>query len=140
MKEEEVHPLSYKYLLKHGFTDYCGVCTKNGEHGSGDVPVPTSNNNKVQIDHKGEVRKDNKWIRMWIEDKGSCNLSTILEGFSRICYAVFYGGGSGLLSMPGDSFKIADSNKEFLQLMAKTTVGKGAVGILNIEKSIEIWF
>lgn len=140
MIEEEVHPLSYQYLLNNDYDNYCGVCTKNGNFGSGDVPVPTENKNKIQIDHKGEKRFENKWIRRWIEDKGSCNLSTILEGFSRICYAVYYGGGDGLLALPDDSFKIALSNQDFLMLIAKVTIGKGAVGILNAESFDEIWF
>ena len=140
MNEDEVHSRSYQYLLKHGYNNYCGVCTKNGEYGSGDVPVPTENKNKVQIDHKGEKRVNDKWIRCWIEDKGSCNLSTVLEGFSRICYAVYYGGGNGLLSLPDDSFRIAEQNKDFLSLIAWVTFNKGSVGIINIETLKEIWF
>ena len=140
MIEEEVHPLSQKYLLEKGFTSYKGVMTKNGCYGSGDVPVPTQNDNKVQIDHQGEKREKNQWVRFWIEDKGSCNLSTVLEGFSRICYAIYYGGGDGLLSLPSDSFEIAMSNKEFIALLASITVGKGRVGILDIESKKEVWF
>jgi len=140
MIEDEVHPLSKLFLEKKGFKDYKGVCTKNGEYGSGDVPVPTEHDNKVQIDHLGEQRSGPEWLRLWIEDKGSCNLSTILEGFSRICYAVYYGGGAGLLALPNDSFQIAMHNEEFLKLMASITVGKAGVGLLNIETNKEVWF
>jgi hypothetical protein len=140
MIEEEVHPLSKLFLERQGYTDYCGVCTKCGEYGSGDVPVPTENANKVQIDHKAEKREDGRWLRKWIEDKGSCNLSTILEGFSRICYAIYHGGGDGLLSLPSDSFQIAMDNKDFLELMAKTAKTEGSVGILDIETKKEVWF
>jgi len=138
--EEEVHPLSKLFLERKGFNSYKGVCMKKGEFGSGDVPVPTINANTVQIDHQGEKRENNQWVRLWIEDKSSCKLSHILEGFSRICFAIYYGGGDGLLSLPHDSFQIAMNNEEFFELMAHVTVGKGRVGLLNIEKNKEVWF
>ena len=137
MKEEEVHLLSKAWLDKQEYS-YKGVCNNGKEYGSGDVPVPTLFKEKIQIDHMGEKRTDD-WVRLWIEDKGSCNLSTLLEGFSRVCYAVYFGGGDGLLSVPHDRIRILAENQDFFRLIAHTTVGKGRVGYLDAEKGKEVY-
>lgn len=141
MKEEEVHPLSKQWLLDRGFDSYKGVCNKGQENGSGDVPVPTVVKEKVKIDHMGEKRTDIAWVRLWIEDKGSnANLSTLLEGFSRVCFAIFYGGGDALLSVPHDRIKVIEENEEFFKQLANVTVGKGRAGILDVEKGKEQFY
>jgi len=139
MKEEQVHLLSKAWLDKQGYI-YKGVCNNGKEYGSGDVPVPTLSKEKVKIDHMGEKQTDIGWVRLWIEDKGSCNLSTLLEGFSRVCYAVFNGGGEGLLGIPHDRVQVINDNEDFFDKLALVTVGKGRVGFLDVEKQIVKYF
>ena len=145
MKEEQVHLLSKSFLLKKGYS-YKGVCNENttrenkyngeDEPVGGDVPVPViSDIAIVKIDHQGEKDGD----RLWIEDKGSCNTSTILEGFNRVCFAVWYGGGDGLLSVPSDRIQLVNDIEDFLIRNAQVTNGKGRVGILDAETG-EHWF
>lgn len=135
MQEREVSKCSKAWLEKQGY-DYKGVCS------NGHVPVPTiTKNEKVLIDGMGEKRENGEPLRLWIEDKGSnANLSTLLEGFSRICFAVFYGGGDGLLGIPHDRIRVVNENQEFFKRLADVTVGKGRVGLLDVEKEKINWF
>lgn len=138
MREEEVHLLSKKWLEDNGY-GYKGVCNEGTGLG-GHVPVPTvTENEKVLIDNQGEKRENGEWIRLWIEDKGSnANLSTLLEGFIRVVYAVYYGGGDGLLSIPHDRMRVIEENQEFFYRFANAAVGKGRVGVLDIEKGVKV--
>ena len=133
MIEDEVHPLSKKFLESQGYTSYKGVCNKNGEYGSGDVPVPTECVEKVRIDHQGEKQTKDGYDRLWIEDKGSTGLSTLLEGFTRLLYAIYNGSGDGLLGLPHDMIQVIKANEEFFKRLAVVAVGKGRVGILDVE-------
>lgn len=145
MKEDKVHLLSQHFLLDNGYS-YKGVCNntkfrKNRVTGKdellgGEIRVPIiSDYAIVKIDHMGEKGIE----RLWIEDKGSCNTSTILEGFSRICFAVFYGSGDGLLALPHDMIKKIKEIDEFLILLAHIVIGRGRVGILDVEQK-KYWF
>lgn len=146
MIEKEVHVLSKRWLESQGY-QYKGVCNEGKtfenrydgqvEKVGGHVPVPTvTENEKVLIDNQGEKQENGKWIRVWIEDKGSnANLSTLLEGFIRVVYAVYHGGGDGLLSVPHDRMRIIEENMDFIKQVAEVTVGKGRIGILDAEKN-----
>jgi len=63
---------------------------------------------------------------LWVECKGDVNLSELLEGFIRVEFAVYYGGGLGLLAIPNNATQKLLKYKDFLK--------NNTVGILNIEK------
>jgi len=61
---------------------------------------------------------------MWVECKGDESLSQLLEGFIRTEFAVFYGGGLGILAVPHEAtqklLKYSDfikQAKEVIQLL-----------------------
>lgn len=87
----------------------------------------------------GEKLVGTSYDRLWIENKGSCGLSKLLEGFTRVCYAVFYGGGDGLLVLPHDMIRIVKENDAFFRQEALVVNGKGRSGVLDIETK-EYWF
>lgn len=154
MKEEEVNKAVKKWLEKNGYT-YKGVAKEKGKYGSGDVPVPNGkrdvlidNQGTRLVDEEGNIvsflderyyKTDKKTDKLhfeviWIEGKGDdVGFSEILEGFIRVVYAVFYGGGIGLLATGRERFEKIMEEKSFFESVAKVTIGKGKVGVMNTE-------
>lgn len=133
-KQNQYKP-SY-YSTRHGKATTYPIITKKG--GYGQVPVPLPNGSRsILIDHQGV--KDNPIDLLWIEAKGSGdNLSELLEGFVRLCAAIYYGRGNGYLAIPHREFNLLLEQKEFLKAVANSVNGKGTMGLLDIEKGGEI--
>lgn len=132
MTEDEVNLKVKEWLESHSY-HYKGILKK----GLGQVPVPDGIGRSVLIDHQGI--KHNPIDLVWIEAKGSgCNLSELLEGFSRTIYAIYYGGGHGYLATPHDEYTRLVKQKDFLKAVAESVNGKGTMGLLDIEIGLEL--
>lgn len=131
MTEDEVNLKVKEWLLRHSFK-YKGILNK----GLGQVPIPDGSRS-VLIDHQGF--SDSTQDLVWVEAKGSgVNLSELLEGFIRVSYAVFEGGGTGYLATPHKEFELLVERKEFLEAVAHSVNGKGQMGLLDVEKQRQI--
>lgn len=149
MKEEEVNERVKAWLEKQEYS-YKGVL-KNG-----DVAVPDGKRDVLidaqgvrLIDKEGKVAKfdegkgykswgsinDYLFETIWVEGKGeNANFSELLEGFVRTLYAVWYGRGTGLLAVPSDKYELLMEEKEFLTNLSQVVVGKGSMGVMDVER------
>lgn len=143
MKEEEVNVVCKKWIEDNNYK-YKGVLNKrprsykerNGvKNGWGQVPVPDGIGN-VLIDHQGIGDVDSSLI--WIEAKGERDsFSELLQGFIRIIYACYHGGGKGLLAVPDKEYSNLMEYKEFISKVASAS--ERQIGIFNAEKNIIKW-
>ena len=144
MTENEVNAVCQKWIEANGYK-YKGVLNcrpsrakeRNGKDvGWGQVPVPDGLG-QVLIDHQGVLDKDKSII--WIEAKGEDDaFSELLQGFIRVLYACYYGGGSGLLAVPDNEYCKLIERKEFLINIAKASEKR--IGLFNAESEEIIWF
>ena len=133
MTEDEVNLRCREWLMSKGYK-YKGILNV----GLGQVPVPDGTR-QVLIDHQGI--KDNPVDLMWVEAKGSdLNLSKLLEGFIRVNYAVFEGGGSGYLAIPSKEYDMLLGRREFLEAVAHSVNGRGQMGLVDVEQRHELIF
>lgn len=118
-----------------------------------EVLVPSGNHRTVILDLRGEriegatydgqhyssksEMKKLDFELLWVECKGSVNLSEALEGYIRTLFAVWNGGGLGVLAVPSDVYDALSVEQEFLVQTAKVAVGKGLMSILDVEN--EVW-
>lgn len=132
MTEQEVNEKVKEWLLANGFR-YKGVLR------DGDVPAPDGYR-RVRIDHQGY---DDANLRLiWVEAKGSNTpLSELLEGFIRLAYAMWHGGGDGLLAVPSEEAQILldETVRSFLSEIASALSLKGNIGIWDVEKGEIVW-
>ncbi|GAI27422.1 unnamed protein product [marine sediment metagenome] len=66
---------------------------------------------------------------VWCECKGDQSLSELLEGFIRLEFGVFYGGGHGILAVPHTATMRLLSHKKFL------AQAKDVIQILDVEQN-----
>lgn len=133
MTEDEVNQKVKEWLENH-FFKYKGILNI----GLGQVPVPDGTRS-VLLDHQGF--RDDIPDLLWIEAKGSgCSLSELLEGFIRLTYGIFMGGGNGYLAIPHNEFEILLERREFLEAVSRSTNGKGYIGLLDAEEGVTIEF
>lgn len=133
MTEQEVNEKVREWLLANGFR-YKGVLS------SGDVPAPDGYR-RVRIDHQG-YRDSFPPEVLWVEAKGSgTSLSELLEGFIRLAYAMWHGGGNGLLAVPSEEAEILldETVRPFLSEIASTLSLKGNIGIWDVESGEIVW-
>jgi hypothetical protein len=52
---------------------------------------------------------------LWIECKGNVNLSELIEGFARLEFALFYGGGKGLFCAPVKQIRLMEEFGEYFK-------------------------
>ena len=123
MTEGEVNETVKSWLEAHNY-HYKGIC-RNGQ-----VPVPIERVT-ILIDHQGEKLTPPQ--RLWVEAKGDVNMSELLEGFVRLCFAVFYGGGDGLLAVPQKQLWHLLEVQEFLGTMVMVFKSRGKIGLFNAE-------
>ena len=130
MTENEVNKKCKTWLEKRNYS-YKGILNA----GKGEVPVPDGKN-QVYIDHQG-INNFTKDL-IWIEAKGQDdNISELLQGFIRVLYACYHGGGKGLLAIPDTEYQKLLEQKDFLAKVARA--GERQVGLLNVEKEETEW-
>ena len=140
MTEDEVNIVCKKWLINNGY-NYKGVLNVKPQlnaniNGYGQVPVPDGNN-QVLIDHQGINDREKSII--WIEAKGENDpFSELLQGFIRVTYACYHGGGRGLLAVPENEFDKLLEQSQFLTSVCKST--GLPMGLFNATESKAIWF
>lgn len=65
---------------------------------------------------------------IWVECKGDQGISDLLEGFIRLEFAVFYGGGKGILAIPNEAYQKLTKYAEFLKQ------AENVICLLNVEE------
>lgn len=140
MTENEINLKVKEWLISNGFA-YKGVLNAKPkkeayENGYGQVCVPDGNR-CVLIDHTGH--KDYPVVDLiWIEAKGSgVGMSTLLEGFSRMAYAVYHGGGRGLLACPTAEFELLFAQRLFLKAIG--VASERSLGLFDGETDKVEW-
>lgn len=143
MTEDEVNLVCQQWLVSNGYA-YKGILNvkpkitkeRNGKNsGWGQVAVPDGKG-QVLIDHQGISDKDRSII--WIEAKGGGDaFSELLQGFIRLLYACYHGGGKGLLAVPEDEYNQLLEQRDFLAKVTKA--GERKVGLFNAENNIVKW-
>lgn len=99
---------------------------------NGEVPVPTTLGNDVKIDAQLEKPPNE---RVWIEGKGDVGMSAMIQGLGRLAFAVFYGGGKGLLAIDRERTQRLLQYNEFLEWFG----GGIKLGIFNVEDEEITW-
>jgi len=140
MTENQVNQVVEKWLTLKGFR-YKGVNKSRklakDNINVGQVPIPDGSR-QVLIDHQGI--KDKPIDLIWVEAKGSdVGMSKLLEGFARVGYACYCGGGKGLLAVPDAEFTQLLETLPKGYLVAITKASERAMGLLNIETGIVEW-
>lgn len=139
MTEDEVN-ISCKHWIESQKFKYKGVLntkpkTEYEPNGYGQVPVPDGNR-QVLLDHQGI--KDSPIDLIWIEAKGSdVGMSQLLEGFTRMAYAVYHGGGKGLLAVPSNEFNQMKEQVGFLKAIG--VASERQLGLLDAETMVVHW-
>ena len=133
-----------EWLLDQGYS-YKGVLNARPKKstkpsGFGQVPVPDrlkdNGSTAVLIDHQGIKNRPVDLI--WIEAKGSgVGMSQLLEGFSRMAYAVYHGGGRGLLAIPTVEFEMMFTQRTFLGAIVISA--ERPLGLLDAENRRVEW-
>jgi hypothetical protein len=142
MTEDEVNRVVEKWLISQGYK-YKGVNKtrklsrrdKHSDNNVGQVPVPDGYR-QVLIDHQGIM--DNPIDLLWVEAKGSnTGMSQLLEGFIRMAYAVYHGGGKGILATPTIEYQQIKEQEGFLRAIA--IASDKSLGLLNAETYCLYW-
>lgn len=123
--ESKVNQKVKEWGLANGYT-YKGVTT------NGEVPVPTTFGNDVKID--AQLEKAPK-ERIWIEGKGEVGVSTLIQGLGRVAFAVYYGGGKGLLAIDHERTQRLLKYEAFLKWFAEGV----KIGIFDVEQNNITW-
>ena len=141
MTENQVNESVKRWLLAEGFA-YKGILNAKPKEGAnpsgyGQVPVPDGSIlSSVLIDHQGV--KDREHEIIWIEAKGgNCSMSDLLQGFVRVAYGCFWGGGSGLLAVPSEQAQRMIEQQVFLKKVSMSCERR--LGILDAEKGEVHW-
>lgn len=140
MTENQVNLAVEKWLLSQCYK-YKGVNKSRkvakDENSVGQIPVPDGLR-QVLIDHQG-IKDVPEIDLIWIEAKGSnVGMSALLEGFIRMVYAVWHGGGKGLVAIPDNEYNQLFKQLSFLKAVAKSCERK--IGLFNAETLNITWF
>lgn len=115
MDEDEVKRRTRAWLESQGYkvTEEIGV---------------SGTERQVILDFYGYREQQSEPQIIWVECKGDQNLSELLEGWVRLEFGVFYGGGKAILAVPKDAAERLLKHEEFL---------KGStIKILNVESHL----
>ena len=63
-------------------------------------------------------KDDNPPQIIWVECKGDVNLSELIEGFARLEFALFYGGGKGIFVAPKRQIELMQEFGEYFNQVA----------------------
>jgi len=113
MEEPEVSQLTRRWLEKHLYKVKPEVGVSGTER-------------EVILDYFGYREKEEPEI-LWIECKGDVSLSQLLEGFIRTEFAVYYGGGHGILACPTKAIEKLMNHRDFLKQ------SENVICLLNVE-------
>jgi len=131
MTEDEVNKKCRLWLEGQGYK-YKGILNT----GLGQVPVPDGIR-QVLIDHQGH--KDRPVDLCWVEAKGSgVGFSMLFQGLIRVIYAVYHGGGKGLLAIPEEEYELLLKQRQFLEAVVRSS--ERVMGLLNADSGEIIWF
>jgi hypothetical protein len=83
----------------------------------------------VILDFYAYREKQGKPQILWVEAKGDVPLSQLLEGFIRLEFGVFYGGGQGILAVSHKATQKLLEHKEFLKQ------AEDVIGILDVQNN-----
>jgi len=139
MTENEVNKVCKQWLEANGY-HYKGILNAKPKvtpeaNGYGQVPVPDGKG-QVLIDHQGVNDKD-KTI-LWIEAKGESDpFSELLQGFIRVAYACYHGGGSGLLAVPDEEYQQLLEQEDFLRNVSRAAERR--LGLFNAHSLTPRW-
>lgn len=92
MEESAVKEQARKWLDSQGYEVTCEVGVSGTQR-------------EVILDLYGYREKGSEPQIIWVECKGDQNLSQLLEGWIRVEFAVFLGGGKGVLAVPHKACK-----------------------------------
>jgi len=123
--EPDVNQRVKEWAIQNGYI-YKGV------RSNGEVPVPTTLGNDVKIDAQLEKSPNE---RIWVEGKGDVGMSALIQGLGRLCFAIFLGGGKGLLAIDRERTERLLQYKEFLEWFG----GGIKLGIFNVEDKEITW-
>lgn len=112
MNEGGINKAVKEWAEANGY-QYKGVLNK------GDVPVPTTYTQEVRIDALLEKATDKNIERIWIESKCDDSLSELLSGFVKVVFAVYYGGGRGMLACSKKDAESLLEHKDFLKYLSE---------------------
>lgn len=142
MKEDEVKAKGKEILEEKGYRVLTEVLTLSGNR---DVildlrgeRVHTTLGDFVKYEEghyksEGEKTEELEFDMIWVECKGDVGISEALEGFIRTVWAVWYGGGQGILAIPNNTFQRLQDYVDFFEQNAKVVIGKGKMSLLNVE-------
>lgn len=101
MREEEVKEATEKWLTEKGYKIQREVGVSGTER-------------EVILDLYGYKEEDGRPEILWVECKGDQTLSELLEGFIRLEFGVWLGGGIGILAVPHNATRKLLNYKKFL--------------------------
>lgn len=114
MREDEVKKLAREWFESQGYTV------------RPEPPAPVeSEERELALDF--HAYRDREPEILWVECKGDVNLSELLEGFVRVEFCVYHGGGLGLLTLPSSARRRLLKHADFLRHSVAT------VAILDVE-------
>lgn len=141
MTEDEVNKVCKAYIERLGLK-YKGVLNLKPTvdakpNGYGQVPVPDGVDHiQVLIDHQGVGHTTPRLL--WIEAKGTDdNFSELLQGFIRVTYACYHGGGEGLLAVPDHEYQELLEQEGFLKNVSRAAERR--LGLFNAETQAVLW-
>lgn len=116
MREDKVKEATYHWLEEQEWTVKSEVGVSGTER-------------EVIIDFYAYRERSTPEI-LWVECKGNQNLSDLLEGFIRLEFAIFYGGGNGYLVAPHKATTKLLKHRIFLSQAASV------IKLLDIENKV----
>ena len=102
MDENEVKKRTKEWLEKKGYTV------------KSEVGVPGTNR-EVIMDYYAYREREGEPEILWVECKGDCNLSYLLEGFVRLEFTLWLGGGIGILAIPHEAKQKLLKHEKFFE-------------------------
>ena len=100
----------------------------------------TGTDREVIMDYYAYREQEGEPKILWVECKGDQNLSELLEGFIRLEFAVYYGGGNGILALPHKAAERLLNYKDFLiqaqNILAILDVEHGKVHKLKSDSDV----
>lgn len=132
--ETKVNEVVHDWLLSKK-RSFSGITTRNR-----DVPVPCCDN---EGDGEGRVCLDflspDKEYHLWIESKGdNVGGTELLSALMKVCFAVYYQSGKGLVAAPSKQINWLLHHKEFIEPLVRM-FELNTIGLFDVEKKVVMW-